>query len=55
MPCSEPEVLVGASKKFESDGRLTDEATGNVLSGFLEQFCIWIGRFSRRRIPSDTD
>jgi chromate reductase, NAD(P)H dehydrogenase (quinone) len=42
-----PEVLVAhAAGKFDSSGRLTDPATRTFLTGFLDQFADWIGRFA---------
>lgn len=46
----QPEVLVSrAHKKFDSDGRLTDDTTRKFLVLFLEEFAHWIGRFAERR------
>jgi chromate reductase len=40
-----PEVLVArASTKFDAEGRLTDEATRQVLAVFLGEFVQWIAR-----------
>ena len=47
---SQPEVLVGrAHEKFDSDGRLVDDATRKFLVLFLEQFAIWVGHLTERR------
>ena len=46
----QPEVLVGrAHEKFDSDGRLTDDATRKFLALFLEEFASWVGRLTERR------
>jgi chromate reductase len=43
----QPEVLVRkASELFDSDGRLTDEATRAHLGKFLAAFAAWIRRFA---------
>lgn len=43
-----PEVLVGsASQRFDSEGRLVDEGTRNVLGAFLEAYAAWLRRFAR--------
>lgn len=43
----QPEVLVArAAEKFDTDGRLTDEATRRHLARFLERFARWIGGFA---------
>jgi len=43
-----PEVLVGrAQDKFDTTGRLTDEATRRFVASFLEQFAVWIRREQR--------
>jgi chromate reductase, NAD(P)H dehydrogenase (quinone) len=40
-----PELLVaGAHQKFDTELRLTDEATRRVLESLLERFVRWIGR-----------
>jgi chromate reductase, NAD(P)H dehydrogenase (quinone) len=42
----QPEVLVArAADKFDSDGRLMDDATRRFLADFLKQFVEWIGWF----------
>jgi chromate reductase, NAD(P)H dehydrogenase (quinone) len=42
----QPEILVGrAHEKFNSEGRLTDEATRKFLAQFLDQFATWVARF----------
>jgi chromate reductase len=42
----QPEILVGrAHEKFDSEGRLTDEATRMFLVQFLDQFATWVARF----------
>jgi chromate reductase len=44
---AQPEVLVGrAHEKFDAEGRLTDEATRKFIAQFLDQFVVWIGRFT---------
>jgi chromate reductase, NAD(P)H dehydrogenase (quinone) len=49
----QPEVLVSrADEKFDSSGRLTDEATRKFLVGFLEAFQLWIARFATPRAES---
>jgi chromate reductase, NAD(P)H dehydrogenase (quinone) len=46
-----PEVLVGrAQERFDSEGRLTDEATRRFLSDFLRQFVGWIYLHGSRRL-----
>jgi chromate reductase len=43
----QPEVLVArAHEKFDSEGRLTDEATRGFVRKFLESFVEWIHRLS---------
>jgi chromate reductase len=43
-----PEVLIGqAAGKFDSEGRLIDEATVRVVRVFLEAFAAWMERFRR--------
>ena len=43
----QPEVLVArAHEKFDSDGRLTDQATRDFLATFLQQFADLIARLS---------
>ena len=42
----QPEILVfRAHEKFDADGRLTDEATGRYLRGYLEALMAWTLRF----------
>jgi chromate reductase len=42
----QPEVLVSrATEKFDSAGRLTDEATRKIVRTMLEAFVVWIRRF----------
>ena len=44
----QPELLVfRAHEKFDSDGRLIDEATRERLSRFLAAFAEWVRRFGR--------
>ena len=51
----QPEVLLSkAAEKFDSDGRLTDEATRRVIVEFLEAFKAWIPRFASARPESAT-
>lgn len=43
----QPEILVArAREKFDSAGRLTDEATRKFLVMFLDEFASWIARVS---------
>ena len=43
----QPEVLLSyADRKFDSNGRLTDEDTRRVLVSFLQAFASWITRFA---------
>ncbi|MEA3009010.1 MAG: hypothetical protein QOJ91_702 [Sphingomonadales bacterium] len=46
-PCmAQPELLVfKAHEKFDSDGRLTDAATGEHLERYLIAFADWVRRF----------
>lgn len=45
----QPEVLVDhAQEKFDSAGRLTDEATRKFLGLFLREFAHWLGRLTHR-------
>ena len=41
-----PLAIVDAQEKFDAEGRLTDKATRDVLSHFLQRFEEWTGRFS---------
>jgi chromate reductase len=42
----QPELLVfRANEKFDSEGRLTDETTRQLLQKFLQAFAAWIRRF----------
>jgi chromate reductase len=42
----QPELLVfRAHEKFDSEGRLTDEATGRFLARYLTAFAAWTRRF----------
>ena len=42
----QPEILVyRAHEKFDAEGRLTDEATGQHLARYLTAFAAWVGRF----------
>jgi chromate reductase len=44
----QPEILVArAHEKFDDRGRMTDEKTRELLTGFLEQFAVWIERMTR--------
>ena len=46
----QPEVLVGrAHEKFDSAGRLTDDATRKFIVLLLEEFAGWIWRWAERR------
>lgn len=43
----QPEILVyHAHKKFDDDGKLTDEATRKFLSKYLESFYDWVNKFA---------
>lgn len=47
MPvCPTAEILLGgAQEKFDDNGRLTDGETRKFISGALEDFADWVGRF----------
>jgi chromate reductase len=41
----QPELLVfRAHEKFDAEGRLTDEATGQYLGRYLTAFAAWVAR-----------
>ena len=45
-----PEVLIAeAERKFDAQGRLTDESTIRVVRKFLEAFASWVERFRTPR------
>lgn len=49
LPLPHPGVVVGAAKaKFDADGRLTDEATGEFLAAFLRDLAEWTRRVGGR-------
>lgn len=45
----QPEAYVGgASKLFDSDGKLSDESTRGFLQNFMRAFAAWVETFARR-------